>query len=152
MVSRKKYQPLALIAGDKPDLEILSACLQDSLIKVGDVAYLTDQRRFAFVANRFCWEIAGTAKRGPFFRVRAGVHFDDVLSVQTRNISRDNPEALISVLSVSYEGDEDGGTVTLFCAGGGAIALKVEAINSSLSDITAPWPTQNRPDHQKGDA
>ncbi len=47
---------LALMAEDEEDLAILSAHLQDAVMRVGDLAYLPKSRRFAAFLNRYCWE------------------------------------------------------------------------------------------------
>ena len=143
----KTYTPLALMAADSEDLEVLSSVLQDAVAKVGDLAWLPAERRFALVANRFVWEEGVSRKHGPFMRVRAGIHFDDVVKVRTKSLRLEAKEAVIDILSVAYEGGENGGTITLHLAGGGAIALEVEAVNATLRDISDPWRTQNRPDH-----
>ena len=46
---------LKLVALDPEDLAVLSAHLQDAIAKVGDIAYLPKEKRFAMVLNRFDW-------------------------------------------------------------------------------------------------
>ncbi|MCI5043203.1 MAG: DUF2948 family protein [Aquisalinus sp.] len=146
----KNFKPLRLMAADSEDIEVLSACLQDAVMKVGDMAYLPKERRFAFVANRFVWEEGANRKRGPFIRVRTGIHFDDVTSVRARNIRQDAKAAVVSLLAVRFEPKEEGaGQLLLEFAGGGEIALEVQAINIALSDISDPWRTQNKPEHDR---
>ncbi len=148
MAALKDYQPLRLMAGDKDDLDVLSAVLQDGIAKLGDFAYVSAERRFAFVANRFSWECAGDRKTGPFLRVRAGVHFDDVMSVQFQHLKTDARDAVVELLALRFEpGGDGGGVVLLDLAGGGAVRLEVESINAYLSDISEPWRTRSRPDH-----
>ncbi|MCI5046979.1 MAG: DUF2948 family protein [Aquisalinus sp.] len=142
------YKPLRLLAADDEDVEVVSACLQDAVMKVGDMAYLPKERRFAFVANRFVWEEGASRKRGPFIRVRTGVHFDDVTGVKARHIRQDAKAAVVSLLAVRFEPKEDGaGQLLLEFAGGGEIALEVQAVNIGLSDISDPWRTRNKPEH-----
>ncbi len=150
MVGLKNYKPLRLIAADQDDLQIISACLQDAVGKVGDFAYLPEKRRFAFVTNRFVWEVATHKKRGPFARVRAGLHFDDVLSVKQMHIKTDAPDAVVALLSINYAVVEDDktATITLRFAGGGSIRLEVEAVNVQMNDMSDPWQTRSKPDHQ----
>lgn len=149
MAALNDFRPLRLAVEDAEDLKVLSAVLQDAIAKVGDFAHLPAQRRFAFVANRFVWELAGEKKRGPFARVRSGCHFDDVLAVRQMNLRTDAKDGVLDLLSIGLAPGEDGaGTVTLSFAGGGAIQLDVESINASLADISAPWPTQSRPSHE----
>src|SRR3990167_8897381 len=122
MPGLKDYKPLRLMVGDADDLKVLSAVLQDAIAKVGDFAHVPSQRRFAFVANRFVWEDAAGKKRGPFARVRAGCHFDDVISVSQMNLRLDAKDGVISLLVIRFDSGADGaGVVTLDFAGGGAI-------------------------------
>jgi Protein of unknown function (DUF2948) len=48
--------PLKLIALDDEDLGILSAHLQDAILRAGDIVYLARESRFALAARRFDWE------------------------------------------------------------------------------------------------
>lgn len=148
MAGLKDYKPLRLMASDGDDLSVISACLQDGVAKLGDFAYLPEQRRFAFVINRFVWEVAGNRRAGPFVRVRAGVHFDDVLSVQQQYLKADANDAVVNLLAVRFEpGEEGGGDILFDFAGGGVIRLVVESVNAFVSDISEPWRTRNRPEH-----
>ncbi len=148
MTGLQGYKPLRLIASDGDDLKALSAVLQDAVAKVGDFAHLPRERRFAFVVNRFIWESAADGSRGPYARVRAGCHFDDVTSVRQANLRQGAKDAVVELLAIRFEPGEDGaGVVTLDLAGGGAIRLDVESVNAQLADISAPWPTRLRPRH-----
>ncbi len=149
MASLKDYKPLRLMAGDAEDLGIVSAVLQDAVAKLGDFAFLPAERRYAFVANRFLWECAADRKNGPFARVRAGVHFDDVKSAQFQNLRTDAKDAVVELLAIKFEPGEDGaGVIVLDFAGGGAVRLEVESVNAYLSDISEPWRTRAKPEHK----
>ncbi|MEO1251457.1 MAG: DUF2948 family protein [Pseudomonadota bacterium] len=149
MAGLADYKPLRLMAGDREDLEVISACLQDAIAKLGDFAYIAEERRFAFVTNRFLWECVGGRQTGPFARVRAGVHFDDVISAQFQHLRVDAKDAVVEILSLRFEPGEDGaGALLIDFAGGGAIRLEVESINAYLSDISEPWRTRSRPNHE----
>ena len=56
---------LKLLALDEEDLAVLSAYVQDAVLKVGDLIYLPKEQRFAVAMNRFIWEKAATAGGGP---------------------------------------------------------------------------------------
>lgn len=148
MASLRDYKPLRLMAGDADDLGVISACLQDAVAKIGDFVFQRDQRRFAFVVNRFVWECASDRRHGPFARVRAGVHFEDVKSAQFQKLRSEAKTAIVELLAVRFEPGADGaGVILLDFAGGGAIRLEVESVNAFLSDISDPWRTANRPSH-----
>jgi hypothetical protein len=75
---------------------------------------------------------------------------DEVLSVQTQGIVRQDRDTVLSLLSAGFEPGEDGtGRVTLTLAGDGAIALAVEALEVTLKDVTRPYlaPSGRLPGH-----
>lgn len=149
MASLKDYKPLRLMAGDAEDLGVMSAVLQDAVAKLGDFAFLPAERRFALVANRFCWECAADRKHGPFARVRTGVHFDDVKSAQFQRLRTDAKDAVVELLAIRFEAGEDGaGEIILDFAGGGAVRLEVESVNAYVADISDPWRTRAKPEHK----
>lgn len=140
---------LKLMAEDAADLDIIAAAAQDALLRVGDVTFDKKARRFTTLINRFRWEEANEG--GPFERVRAALSFESVLSVKSRKVRTDAPDALASVLSITFVPDEEppSGVVRLVLAGGGEIELNVECLDALLMDIGAAWNTPRRPDHEK---
>ena len=140
--------PLRLRAEDAEDLGVLSAALQDSLFLVRDLSFDARGRRFIAAVNRFRWETAGG--RGPYERVRSALSVETALAVKSRKLRLDANDATGSVLDLAFEpGNEPGGSIVLRLAGGGAIAIDVECIDVSLTDVGAPWRTSHRPDHEK---
>jgi hypothetical protein len=141
---------LKLAAEDAEDLQILSARLQDAVLKLKDASWQPKKRRFAAVVNRLQWESGGQT------RVRAGLHFDGVLKVQSQNVKLGADQAVVSVLAVTFtpnepageSGKDPGGVIELVLAGGGAFRLTVECINAELSDMTSAWAARGRPDHE----
>src|SRR6202789_4158033 len=113
---------LTLAAADAEDLEVISARLQDAVARVGDLVGLPKARRFAALFNRCKWETAEERKgRGDNLRVRAGLHFDGVLSVKSQNILRGDPDAVVSLLAIRFAGrggEDPGGAIELVFAGG----------------------------------
>lgn len=140
---------LKLMAEDAADLEIIAAAAQDALVRVGDISFDKKARRFALLINRFRWEAADDKR--PFERVRAALSFESVLNVKSRKVRLDTPDALASVLSVSFAPAEEppGGEVRVVLAGGGEVALEVECLDALLMDMGAAWQTPRRPDHEK---
>jgi hypothetical protein len=139
---------LTLAAEDAADLEIISARLQDAVAQMQDLVYLPKRRRFAALFNRFQWE--ADQKKGDL-RVRAGLHFDGVLSVKSQNLKMGAPEAVVSLLAIRFTpkgGEDPGGTVELTFAGGGALKLEVEVIDAGLTDVSGVWAARGRPEHE----
>jgi hypothetical protein len=143
---------LTLAAADAEDLEIISARLQDAVGQVKDLVWLPKQRRFAALVNRFKWETAERKRgRGDNLRVRTGLHFDAVLSVQSTRLKQGDPDAVFSLLAITFTpkaADDPAGTVELLLAGGGAIKLEVECIDAELTDVSGEWAALGRPSHQ----
>jgi hypothetical protein len=140
-----------LAAADAEDLEVLSARLQDATARLKDLVWLPRQRRFAALFNRFRWEEAQSSQSGQNTRVRAGLHFDGVKSVQSQNMKRGAPDAVVSLLAIRFTpkgGEDPGGAIELVFAGGGALKLEVEYLDAGLSDLTGPWAAIAKPDHE----
>ncbi len=144
---------LTIAAEDAADIEIISAQLQDAVARMKDLVYLPKKRRFAAVFNRFKWEDAERFT-GRNLRVRAGLHFDNVLAVKAHNLKRESPFAIVSLLAIKFtpkEPDDCGGTVELLFSGGGAMRLEVECLDAGLTDLGGPWAAHGRPQHHLGD-
>lgn len=138
-------QDITLGAEDSADLEIISARLQDAVARIGDLVYLPKSRRFAALFNRFRWESKDDT------RIRAGLHFENVISAKALNLKRNDPDAVVSLLAIRFtpKGAEDpGGEVELVFAGGGALKLEVECIEAGLADISGEWAALGRPRHE----
>jgi len=136
---------LKLAAADAEDLEVVSARLQDAVLKLKNVSWQPRKRRFAAVVNRLQWESGGKT------RVRAGLHFDGVLKVQSHKVKLGADEAVVSLLAVRFtpnNGEDPGGLIELVLAGGGAFRLTVECIDAELADMTSAWAARGRPDHE----
>ncbi len=144
-MSRPTTSRLKLAAADAEDLEVLSARLQDAVVKLKNLTWLPKKRRFAAVVNRLQWEAGGKT------RVRSGLHFDGVLKVQSQKVKLGAGEAVVSVLALTFTpagGEDPGGIVEIVLAGGGAIRLTVECIDAELADMTGPWAAIGTPDHE----
>lgn len=138
---------LKLIALDDQDLGIISACVQDAVMRVGDLEYLPAAKRFILPMNRFAWEQKSGFFRKHNERRRSVLHFDRVLGVKLSGISRDKPEEVLSLLAVSFVPiREPAGIIELIFAGDGAIMLEAECIEARLADLGGAWEA-SRPAH-----
>jgi hypothetical protein len=160
--------PLKLRTEDAEDLDIVSACLQDAIVPLGEMEYVPGEKRFVLVANRFRWENCGETADMPaadpvpsatvdaafatgcrtYERVNCGVAFDGVEAVRRRGIDPRERARMLELLSMRVEAH----AVTLEFADKAALRLEGARITCRLSDIGDPWPTQWRPRHPGGDA
>ena len=165
-------QGLRLRAEDSEDLAVISACVQDALVAVRDLAYDPDARTFMLVANRFRWEgCCGGAEEGrPFERTLCGITFDNVEAVAYRGFHRSEEDRILSLLAIrpipgqpspgqSMPGQPPAGagvpgaapagaTIDLEFAGEAKIRLTVSAIRCRARDFGEPWPTAWQPGHE----
>ena len=145
-------QDLKLIALDPEDLRVLSCHLQDAVIRVGDMAFVKQDSRFAAIANRFDWESAANAGVGDFQRRRAGLRFERVKAARIQGFDPRQKDQVLSLLAVTFETSEDpSGAVLLHFAGGAAVRLEVECIEAELRDLGAAWGTRSKPVHAAED-
>ena len=78
---------LKLIALDRDDIEVVSAHLQDAVVKAADIRWRPAEKRVVVALNRFDWEAAnGTAPE--FRRRRAALRFERVLGLQVPQCRR----------------------------------------------------------------
>jgi len=141
--------PLLKIAAlDAEDLLVVSAHVQDAVLRVGDIIWSPARRRFAMAMNRFAWEAAGRRGEPKHQRRRAAMHFDRVQSVKSTGFDRSVPGAIASLLAIEFaSSDAPAGDVRLLFAGGGEIVLEVECIEAQLADLGAAWQTKAQPAH-----
>jgi hypothetical protein len=139
---------LRVAAIDEEDLAVVSAYVQDAVLKVGDMVYLPGEHRFALAMNRFTWEKAEEGARRNFERRRAALTFDRVMKVQTSGIDRSRPDAVLELLAIGFAvADSPAGAISLIFAGGGIVRLEVEVIEARLADLGAAWATKAKPSH-----
>jgi hypothetical protein len=138
-------EPLRLLAQDEDDLQIISAALQDAILRPRDVVWEKAARRLTVTLSRFCWECGGT-------RVVSALQFGDVLSVQSRQLPR-GPDAMLELLAIHFVPTEaPGGKAFLMFAGGGDLRVEVECLDAVLADLTPRWKAQARPVHPEAEA
>jgi len=137
---------LKLLALDHEDLEVISAHTQDAVVRVGDMAFVPEDHRFAFLMNRYAWEAGET--RGTGQRKRAAIHFDRVQDVKVSGIDLDAKDGVLELLTMVFEvSEEPSGKVTLSFAGGGTVKLTVECLEARMQDLGAAWGAKATPEH-----
>jgi hypothetical protein len=138
---------LKLIALDSEDLEVISAHVQDAVVRVPDMGYARADRRFAVLMNRFAWETeAGRRNKG--LRKRAALHFDSVQSVATQGFDPNASEGVLNLLAITFAPvDGPAGIIEISFAGGGTVRLGVECLEARLTDLGAAWAATAKPAH-----
>ena len=146
---------LKLIVLDADDLAVISAHLQDAVLKVGDLAYLPAERRFAALGNRFDWADALRDGDRQYVRRCSVLRFERVLAAKVRGIDLARKDEVLSLLTIAFEPsgapEDPGGGVILEFANGGAIRLEVECIEAELKDLGVVWRAKSKPQHPDDD-
>jgi len=138
---------LKLIALDNDDIEVLSAHVQDAVVKVGDIMWRPAEKRLVVVINRFDWEGAQSVN-APFHRRRAALRFERVNAIKHRNVACSEKDAVLNLLAVEFvPTDAPAGQVKLTFSGGCAMRLDVECLECELADLGPEWATAACPAH-----
>lgn len=137
--------PLRLIAFDSEDLEVLSAHLQDAIVRVGDMGWLPEQDRFVLGLSRFDWL---AAESGQCERAVCALRFERVRTVRQNGVPQREPERALSLLSIGFTQTEaPAGRIELTFSGGAALRLDVECLEAHLRDLGPRWTARSRPGH-----
>jgi hypothetical protein len=140
---------LKLAALDEDDLKIVSAHVQDAVMKVADLGFSPKGKHFTVTMNRFAWEKAGGTFRRRNERRRAILNFDRVLSVRSFGVDLKKKEDVLSLLAVRFAaGEVPAGAIDLVFAGNVTVRLEVECIEARLADVGGAWEAASRPTHR----
>jgi hypothetical protein len=140
IMSPTVFKPLRLLAEDADDLAIIAAALQEAEGRVGDIEWEPAGRRLTLALNRLRREAAEDTSE----RVRSGVQLGGVLGVKTRRLDRADKDAVVQLLTVTFEeGEAPGGVITFAFAEGGDLAATVECIDAALADVSEPWTVES---------
>ena len=149
-------EELKLVALDKDDIEVVSAHVQDALVKIGDILWKPHEQRFLVAFDRFDWmnavEANGNKGMGPDYRrCRTALRFERVKACKCRSLDQANKDATLNLLAIEFaENDAPAGTVLLTFSGGGAIRLEVECLEAELADLGEAYAAVICPDHSAG--
>ena len=136
---------LRLQAKDEEDFRVIAACLQDSVLRLGEMQYQHSDMRFVAVLDRFVWERSTKINKtgSMLFQVQSGLCFDGIASVHVQGIDQERKEVVLELLTIVF----DFNTVTLVFSGSAAIRLEGEDIVCFLEDVGDPRPCDLSPRH-----
>ena len=140
---------LKLIARSEEDLRVVSAHLQDSIASIADIANLKKNKIFLMQLNRFMWE---DVEKGVFRknkRIRTILKFENVLSVDSRNINQLKKDKFLDFLAIETNITPDNNyEMKIIFAGDSIIRIVSEVIEVTLDDQGEAWNTKNKPKHK----
>ena len=145
-----KVKNLKLIAKTDEDLRVISAHLQDSIVKTSDIANLKKNRIFLMQLNRFMWE---DVEKGVFRknkRIRTVLKFENVLKVHAKNINQSKKDKFLDFLTIETNKMPDNNyEMKIVFAGDSVIKVISEVIEVTLDDQGSAWDTKNMPKHKE---
>ena len=99
--------------------------------------------------NRFMWE---DGEKGVFRknkRIRTILKFDNVIEVNSKNISQASKDKFLDFLAIeSNQMPDNNYEMKLIFSGDSAIRVIAEVIEVALDDQGEPWDTKNKPKHK----
>ena len=144
-----KVKNLKLIARTTEDLRVISAHLQDSIVKTSDIVNLKKNRIFLMQLNRFMWE---DVEKGVFRknkRIRTILRFENILKVTSKNVNQKKNDRFLDFLAIETSKMPDKNyEMNLIFSGDIVIKLVAEAIEVTLDDQGSPWESKNKPKHK----
>ena len=144
-----KVQNLKLIARTTEDLRVISAHLQDSIVKTSDIANLKKNKIFLMQLNRFMWE---DVEKGVFRknkRIRTILKFENVISVLSKGINQKKRSRFLDFLAMESESlSDETYEIRLIFSGDAIIKVNTEVIDVALDDQGSPWESKTKPKHK----
>jgi len=127
--------PRKLIALDEDDLAVISAHVQDARVRTSNILWRQGAKRLVIGLERVDLDEELEGRRAAGHLVSA-LRFDRVLSVKSRNVAMDKPDAAIELIGLEFTAtDAPSGKVTLLFSGLGAMQLEVECLECELADL-----------------
>jgi hypothetical protein len=140
---------LKLVAFDEEDLAVISAHVQDAVMKVENLDYSPSTKRFVLTMNRFAWEAVSGRLLRSNERHQSVLSFARVLSAKAHGIDPKKKDDVLSLLAIGFTpARAPAGTIELLFSGEGAIRLEVECIEASIADTGGAWRASSRPAHR----
>ncbi|MBE7635252.1 DUF2948 family protein [Sneathiella sp. P13V-1] len=134
---------LKLKAMEADEVNILSAAMEGAITSPGEISYSPKGRHFTMTCSRFMWEDQETSNQ----RIRSGLFISDILAAKRQNVP-EKPETAMELLSIEAVAGDDGlADLTLTFAGNCTIALSVECVDMTLTDVGDAWKTDAVPHH-----
>ena len=144
-----KVRNLKLIAKTDEDLRVISAHLQDSIVKISDIANLKKNKIFLMQLNRFMWE---DVEKGVFRknkRIRTVLKFENVLTASSKNVNQKKNDRFLDFLAIeSSKMPDKNYEMNLIFSGDIIIKLITEAIEVTLDDQGSSWESKSKPNHE----
>ena len=128
-------------AQDLDECDMISALLQDSIVKISECHFFEEQKCFRLLLNRFCWEHAHKfEEHQSYHRVHSGLYIHNVKSVILTHMKNHHFYNLLAMHASSNE-------INLLFSDHKHICIEVDGILVYLKDLHEKYPTLSKPEH-----
>ena len=118
-----------IIANDQEGLQMISACISGSKVKVSDIKYLASNKVFLLSVERNKIETNQENKK-----INSICRFDFVDKVKSKNIDQNNSKFVLELIAIDYLKNKDHYEINLIFNNNSHIALTTETIEVRLED------------------
>ena len=118
-----------IIATDKEGLQMISACIANSKVKVSEIKYLSSNKVFLLSVNRTKIETDQEHKK-----INSVCRFDFVDQVKSKNIDQKNSEIILKLMAIDFLKHEKDYEINLIFNNNAHITLTTELIEVRLDD------------------
>ena len=124
----KKYLA-KIIAVDNDGLQMISACVAGSKVKVKDIKYLKSNKVFLFSIQRTKIETNQQDKK-----INSICRFDFVDMVKSKNINQNDKELILELIGIDYMKNKNNYEINIIFKNYAHISLTTETIEVRLED------------------
>ncbi len=117
-----------IIAQSPEDLQIISACCSESIVKIGQIKYLPKNKIFLLSLKRV------EKETGDKKILNSIIRFEYVETSKSKNINQSNPDIEMELISIEFFKKEQNYEITLLFSNNRIITLSVETIEAILED------------------
>ena len=117
-----------ILAQSAEDIQIISACCSEGLVKIGEIKYLPKNKIFLISLKRLEKEIKKNK------RINSIIRFEYVESSRSKNISQINPNHEMELISIELFKKDKNFEIILLFSDNRIITLVVETIEVFLED------------------
>lgn len=139
--------PMKLVGQSPEELAIISGLMQDTTVRIADIAWLPEDHRFALVGNRFRWEKKRRFFRPKGERIRTGFHINGILEAKVHDIDLNAKDEVLELLNMEAHENGEEFFILMNFAGGASVRLKAECIDAVMTDLGEEWKAIERPHH-----
>ena len=118
-----------IIAQSRKDLQFISACCSEGIVKLSEIKFLPKNKIFLLSIERLSKE-----KNTERQKINSIIKFDYIDSSRSKNINHDEKDVSLQLLAINLFKRENNYEITLLFSNNRIITLTAEIIEATLED------------------